>query len=136
MAEMVIWLHDRDLGDVYKTAKVAQRGDVITVQPDGWNWAANEAADPFLLVSVPDAAVADLQEFLSNELPQPGNETDEFIDLYNTLQFRGFKVDIDAYTGGVLRSGASVPLDDVLALKVQRPPIPDPKTIGNDKVIG
>jgi hypothetical protein len=137
MAEMLIWMQDRQGFDIYHTTKLAQRGDVIVVQPDGWGWSPAEQTDPFVVVVVPDAAVADLESFLSNEMPQPGNEDMQWWDTTNTLQFRGFKVDVDSYTGGVLRSSANVPLDEVMALKVQKPPVDDPAVIGqSSKVIG
>jgi hypothetical protein len=139
MAEMLIWMQDRVGADIYHTTKLAQRGDVIVVQPDGWGWTLAEQTDPFTVVVVPDAAVTDLESFLSPEMPQPGNEDALWWETTNTLQFRGFKVDVDAYVppGGVLRSGTSVPLDDVMALKVQKPPVDDPAVIGDSsKVIG
>lgn len=140
MAEMLIWMQDRQGIDIEHTSKLSQRGDVVTVQPDGWGWTLAEQTDPFLVVVVPDATVTDLESFLSHEMPQPGNEDANWADIANTLQFRGFKVDVDAYvppSGGVLSSGTSVPLNDVLALKVQKPPIPDPKVIGDSgRIIG
>jgi hypothetical protein len=140
MAEMLIWMQDREGADIYHTTKLAQRGDVIVVQPDGWGWTLAEQTDPFTVVVVPDATVADLESFLSPEMPQPGNEDALWWETTNTLQFRGFKVDVDAYVppaGGVLSSGTSVPLDDVLALKVQKPPVQDPSVIGDSgRIIG
>jgi hypothetical protein len=135
MAEMLIWMQDRQGIDIYHTAKLSQRGDVVVVKPDGWVWGVDELADPFLLVVVPDATVADLESFLSHEMPQPGNEEDKWGDTTNTLQYRGFKVDVDSYTGGVLRSDTDVPLAEVMALKVQKPPIPDPAVIGDSRRI-
>src|SRR5580765_5845317 len=134
MAEMLLWMQDRQGADIYHTTKLAQRGDVIVVQPDGWGWTLAEQTDPFTVVVVPDAAVTDLESFLSPEMPQPGNEDALWWETTNTLQFRGFKVDVDAYvppSGGVLSSGTTVPLDDVLALKVQKPPVDDPAVIGD-----
>ncbi len=137
MAEMLLWMQDRQGADIEHTSKLSQRGDVIVVQPDGWGWSLAEQTDPFVVVVVPDATVTDLESFLSPEMPQPGNEDAQWWDTTNTLQFRGFRVDVDSYTGGVLRSGANVPLDEVLALKVQKPPLPDPKVIGDSgKIIG
>ena len=137
MAEILIWLQNCEGQDIYYSAKLPQRGDLITVHEDGWVWGTQELSDQFVRVIVPDAGVTDFDSLLAHEMPQPGNEHDEFMNFYNTLQFRGFKLDVDAYTGGVLRSGTTVPYDEVMALKVQRPPLPDPKVIGkSDKVIG
>ena len=136
---MLIFLYDREGIDVYHTAKLCQRGDVIAVREDGWPWGNAERNDPmFAVVSVPDAAPEDLVSFLSHEQPLPGNEEDEFGDLTNTLQFRGFKVDVDAYAGPLPRGAdVTMPLNDLLALKVQKDPIPDPAVLGgSDKIIG
>jgi hypothetical protein len=137
MAEMMVCMEDRVSVDIESTSKQPQRGDVVRVMPDGWNWGAAERAAPFSIVIVPDAVPEDLAVFIFPEAPpEPGME---WWALSNTLQFRGFKVDVDAYVGGVLRAGgtATVPLDEVMALKVQKPPIPDPKRIGgSDYVIG
>jgi hypothetical protein len=140
MAEMVIFAYDREGDSIEKTAKLPQRGDVVAVREDGWKWGTMELNSPYFIhVIVPDAVAADLQVFLTPEQPQTGMEDALPVDISNTLQYRGYKVDVDAYSGGSMRAATSttVPLADVLALKTQRPPIPDPKVIGqSERVIG
>jgi hypothetical protein len=137
MAEMMVCMEDRISPDIESTSKQPQRGDVIRVMADGWNWGAAERAAPFTIVVVPDAAPEDLAVFIFPEAPLEIGM--EWWSLSNTLQFRGFKVDVDSYTGGVLRAGegATVPFDEVMALKVKKDPLPDPKRVGgSDNVIG
>jgi len=142
MAEMLIFMNDQTNADgIELTAKLPQRGDVVVVRPDGWPWGDMERNSPlFALVIVPDAVPADLATFLSPEVPlAPLGDNETWASTTNTLQYRGFRVDVDAYTGGVLRAGedATVPLAEINALKVQKPPIPDPKVIGDTgQVIG
>jgi hypothetical protein len=138
MADMLIFMENREGATINHTCKLAQRGDVVHVKPDGQGWGVQERAAPFTLVHVPDATVDDLMSFLSPEQALPGGEDQSWADLNNTRQFRGFKVDVDAYVPGLRAGGtATVPLADVMALKVQKPPVPDPKVLGQSgKIIG
>jgi hypothetical protein len=139
MAEIAVFMHDREGKDINHTAKLAQRGDVLIATVDGHMWGIEELTnDMFRIVVVPDAVPEDFQSLLSHEFPLPGNEDAAYIDMTNTLQFRGFKLDVDSYTPGLTRGAkTTVVLDDVMALKVQKAPLPDPKIIGkSEKVIG
>jgi hypothetical protein len=141
VAEILVYLYDREGADIYCTAKLCQRGDVLVAMEDGWQWGGMELADPmFQVIKVPDATVEDFQPLLSYELPLPGNEEDVFGSMTNTLQFRGFHIVV----GGMRAMQTADPpptidssLDEVRALTVQKPPIPDPAKIGDsEQVIG
>ena len=145
MAEMIVYLVDRvgsEAGiDVYHNAKLSQRGDVIIVREDGWQWGELELTDPrYQVIKVPDATIADLQPLLSWEMPQAGNELDEPGDTANTLQYRGFHIVVGSMRG--MQTADPPPtidstLDEVTSLTVQKPPIPDPAKIGDSgRVIG
>jgi hypothetical protein len=140
MAELLIFMENRDAGSHERTSKFPQRGDMICAQEDGWAWGDMELGHPFfLVVMAPGSVPADYASLLSHEAPVVGNETAFFGGMDNTLQYRGFFVDVDSYTGGVLRAAgtATVPKDEVLALKTQRPPLPDPKIVGqSERIIG
>ena len=143
MAEMLLYMIDRtgiEAGiDVYSNAKLSQRGDVVTVQEDGWQWGETELTDPrFQVVSVPDATVADLQPLLSYESPMPGDEEDLFHQLNNTLQYRGFHIVVDAVAA--LQQADPPPvvlssLAEVTAATQQKTPIPDPARIGTPPAV-
>ena len=139
MAEICVFMHDREGATNNHTAKLAQRGDVIIAMGDGHLWGSEELnSDMFRVIVVPDAVPADFQSLLSHEFPLPGDEDAVYNDMTNTLQYRGFKLDVDAYVPGLTRGAkTTVGLDEVMALKVQKPPIPDPKIIGkSEKIIG
>ena len=67
MAEMLVRIADKSSDDPHKNAQLTKRGDVIVIQPDGWNWSAAERTDPWVIVKVPGALVADLAEFVQEE---------------------------------------------------------------------
>jgi len=141
VAEILVYMYDREGADVYCTAKLCQRGDVLVAMEDGWQWGSLELAHPmFQVITVPDATVEDFQPLLSHEMPLPGNEEDVFGSMTNTLQFRGFHIVVSSMRS--MRATDPPPmvdssLDEVRSLTVQKPPIPDPAKIGDSgQVIG
>lgn len=156
MAELLVFTTDTVGDDVYKNAKLPKRGDVITIQKDGWPWADGELKEPrFLILKLPGVAVSDLSSLISHEVSAaPSNDPGalQWIHPTNTLQYRGFHLDLDslqvAYPnivapvvsqpvkGGmqpVSVAPAPVQIPDaasLLAYKTKRPAIADPAIIG------
>lgn len=154
MAELLIFTTNTIGDDVYKNAKLPKRGDVITVQEDGWNWGIEELSDPrFLVLKVPKELAVTFKPLTSMEVPTELG-TDAQMDatqVTNTLQYRGFHIDLDALQltmpqiaalviskpvdGAVkLVSVAPAPVEipdaaTLLAFKVQKLPIADPAII-------
>jgi len=147
MAEMLVFMEDQTSDEgIEKTAKLPQRGDVVVVREDGWSWGDMERNNIlFALVIVPDATPEDLASLLAPEVPQgePLPEDVTWASTTNTLQYRGFRLDVDAYRpppgADPLAAGsdATMTLDAVMGLKVQKEPLPDPKIIGDaGRIIG
>jgi hypothetical protein len=140
MAEMVVFMTDREGIDIYHTAKLEQRGDVISVRDDGFDWGDMVVGFPaFSIVSVVDAVPADLRNLLSPEVPtEPLPNGESWISLNNTLQYRGFHLDPDVAIGrDILRAGARTvtTLAEVEAVTVQKPPIDNPAVIGDSQQV-
>lgn len=161
MAELLIFTTDTIGDDVYKNTKLPKRGDVITVQEDGWRWGDEELKDPrFLVLKIPGAAVKEFMHLTSAEVAtRPGTEAQtDPVQLINTLQMRGFHIDLDALknlkpeiTPKVTSKQADdgtwqpvsiapdpVALPDaqtLLSYKIQRPPVDDPAIIGTPNTL-
>lgn len=77
MAELLIRVIDRipdnDPDRADDAQRATKRGDVIAVQPDGWNWGRVELTAPFWrILKIPDASVEDFLHLLeppADELP-------------------------------------------------------------------
>ncbi len=156
MCEILVYTIDKQGDDVYKNAKLEKRGDVITIQEDGWNWGDAELSDPsFLILKLPGVAIIDVASLISPELDTTGSKDPAVTDwaqLTNTLQFRGFNLDLDSMqaaipaiaapvvsqpTKGVMTpvSVAPAPVDiadaaTLLSYKVQKPIVVNPAIIG------
>lgn len=74
MCEVLIIAHSKtNPNDVHLDTKLHKRGDVVTVQPDGWNWAHEELTNPlFRILKLPNVDVATASTLLAWEQPVPG----------------------------------------------------------------
>lgn len=146
MAEFLIRVKDKINPDFYMDCGCTKRGDVIVVQPDGWNWGKEEKSLPFYrIIRHSGVSVSEASQFLAAELP---------IDPLNpsrTLKRRAFKMDIDfaSLPAGLKNflkddtratpildiTGAGVAKAALLALKVDKGLTPDPAVIGGNEVI-
>lgn len=141
MAEILLRVKDQINEDIYKTARSTQRGDVISVQVDGWQWGTQEKIDPqYRILKLPNLSVIEGENFLGEEL-----ETD-IRNPSRTLQRRQFKIDLDnlpaemqPFLSDDLRSNDSFVSDltyDVLhTLKLRKLPIIDPIIFGGSNNI-
>lgn len=65
MAELLIKAVDATHVDPDKDRRGCyKRGDVVVVQPDGWSWGTLEALPRFVLVKVPGATVAQVEQYI------------------------------------------------------------------------
>jgi len=131
MCEMLIRVVDKVNDDPYLDAKCTKRGDVITVQPDGWGWSRAELRNPdWRIIKIPGVTVIEAESFLGAEMDaDPANPS-------QVLQRRAFRLDVDALpdsSGQVGDASRRNPLhrvnidyDDLMALKISKPPLVDP----------
>lgn len=91
MCEMLVRVVDKVNDDPYLDAKCSKRGDVITIQPDGWMWSRLELKSPiWRIIKVPGVSVAQAEVFLTPEVDaDPANPS-------AVLQRRAHKIDLDA----------------------------------------
>lgn len=124
MCELLIRTVDKaplDTPEAY--ARMPQRGDVIAIRDDGWNWSDMERAKPFwTIIKIPGAPVDAMAAFLARE---PG---DSFLNKY--LRRRQFKFDLDGYARMSQAEKTSFSQTQALALKVSKGPVSDPTVIG------
>lgn len=131
MCEMLVRVVDKINDDPYLDAKCTKRGDVITIQPDGWVWSRAELNNPdWRIIKVPGVSVAQAQEFLEPEADtDPANPS-------AVLQRRAHKIDLDALPdpkGQMVDAKRKNPLhrvnlnrDGLLAFKRTKPKLTDP----------
>lgn len=116
MAELLIQAVDTsDKFDVYKDVKLYKRGDVITVQENGWAWGMSEISNPnWIILHFPKTTVDEAQTLLSEEFAT------EYYPLGSNpmLQIRGFYLDLDA------------PITTIKDMTRKRLPRKDPNVIG------
>ena len=91
MAEMLIRVIDKIGDDIYHSARLTKRGDVITAAPDGWPWSKEELSAPFWrVVKLPHVSLEQAQTFLAPELDiDPRNPS-------KVLQRRAFRFDLES----------------------------------------
>lgn len=144
MCELLIHVIDKVNADsVYLNAKLPKTGHVVVVCDDGWAWGDMELTLPdFRLFKAPGFDATFFEPLLSNEIATVPGQT--FGDVTNTLQYRGYKMDIlntavpadiAAYLADATRLAPFMTLDSVTAAALQAfiaqcPPIPDPSVIG------
>ena len=124
MCEIYVRTEPRFNADPYLDVKCYKRGDVVTIQEDGWKWGSAELNNgAHSIIAVPGVAAAKMVALLTPELGDP---------LVNKmLQRRGFKFDIDSYEAAQKLAGAK-PLDETAALSLVsiKPALVDPDIIG------
>lgn len=117
MAEMLVRVVDRSNNDPLLDARLTKRGDVIAICDDGHAWSALErSGTPWIIVRVPGATVADLSAFVAEEPQNAANP-------HRLLRVRAFSFNLAAH------QGASMTLQQALALKSPKPPLPDPAVL-------
>lgn len=135
MAELLIRVIDKTSTDPYLDAKCLKRGDVVDIRPDGWVWGRFEYSDPqWRILRLPGIAAQDLSAFLAEEV-----DTDP-AQPSAVLQARAFRLDIDSpllagswlddETRAVRKHRADLTLEQVLSLKIEKPPLTDPAVFG------
>ena len=132
MAEMLVRVVDKISADPYLNAKLTKRGDVISVQPDGWVWGKEEQKNPdWRIVKLPGVSVTNASQFVAPE---------KDADLKNpsrVLQSRAARLDLDNLPLGIAAVMAdikrrnptartSLTAQDLAALKISKPPLADP----------
>lgn len=136
MAEFLVRVTDKVNTDPYLDCQCLKRGDVVTVQADGWVWGEFELSNPaWRIVLAPNISVSAATAFLGPELPvDPQNPS-------RMLQRRAFMLDVrklpvqwlvwladDTRAQPTkLFSGSDA---QVLALRTARPVRTDPNVIG------
>jgi hypothetical protein len=84
VAEVLVLVEDRSTGDPHIDAVSWQRGDVITVQEDGFAWSHDERTRPgFAVIPVPGISVATLMPLTVPDpytIPIPGDEENHILN--------------------------------------------------------
>lgn len=132
MAEVLLRVVDVVFpGDPEATARASQRGDVIVVQADGWNWGRDERAAPFWrILKLPSLSVSEASVLLA-----PERKADPLASS-RTLRRKAFAFDVDspqlpaplqAYLADATRAEPiftfDVPAAQVQQFIVRKPPI-------------
>ncbi len=136
MAELRIRVLDKGLsGDPYVDAAITKPGDVISVVPSGWAWGRQEQLDPsYRIIRVP-ASVDDLASLVVPE-PEldPVNPSRMLQARLFGLNLSGISPQLDTWLT-VDRPGRKrifrldITLDDLLARRVRKQPLPDPNVL-------
>lgn len=141
MAECLIRVVDKVNSDFYLNTKCTKRGDVIVIQPDGWNWGIDELGlRIYRIIQLPEIDPSDLSAYLAPELdvdPQNPSRTLQrrafFFDLntfglLQTQRYRNQMIDDNRIIDRILPDIRD--LTTVLSVKVAKLPIIDPNVIG------
>lgn len=130
MCELLVMARSQVGDDIYRDAKLPKRGDVVTIQEDGWKWGKLEVSgDLFTIIQVPGVPVEKMAYLLGAELPGPDQPDAKQGDLTNTLKYRTNRLNLAAL------SKAAVTETDITAARETKPAIPDPRVIGASKRI-
>lgn len=116
MAELLVRIVDKsNPNDPQLDAKCHKRGDVVSIQPDGWAWSALEKSAPWWrIIKIPGATIEDLSAFLAEE---PGDPVTNKL-----LRKRAFSFDLDAYSADMK---VTIPTN-VPAIERRKSPRPGP----------
>lgn len=142
---MLIRVHNKTAGkDVYEDVQRTKRGDIITVQPDGWEWSREEQTAPYWrILKVPTLTKqeAELYDKDEHQVRVAKDGANQF-DKPATSQRRGYNFDLDSpllsaelvqYLADDRRSSpgfqlkADLPAATVI---VRKAPVTDPKVFG------
>lgn len=136
MAELLVRVVDKINNDPYLNVKCSKRGDVISVQPDGWVWGKEEYKNPeWRILKFPSVTVSEASAFLGAELEtDPENPS-------AMLQSRGFSLDLANLPAPILEVISDIKRRNptarhkpttgaqLLALKLTKAAIPDPNVM-------
>lgn len=138
MCELLVRVVDKiNEADFYKDCQCTKRGDVITIQEDGWAWGKKELSNPdWRIIKFPGVPASEMSAFLQPELaPDPANPP-------KTLQRRAFKFDVDhpSLPAAIKNAIADDKVETVTApaqtratdFKVLKPKIEDKHVIGEE----
>lgn len=131
MAEFLVRIQDKsNLADAYLDAKCLKRGDIVTIQPDGWSWGLAEINNPeWRILKFPMISIKDSQPFMAPEF-----DTDPANPSY-VLRRRGFAINIDnPIFKNLLEDNKAdnifwLSREEVLSLKVGKDPFNDPNIL-------
>lgn len=131
MAELLLRVVDKPLsGDLKTDVMRTMRGDVITVQKDGWKWSPRELNNPaWRIIAFPGAPVSEFNGMLQRELGDPK------VNFY--LQRRGVKYYIDSLPSSILTAINKAPGSLIIienkaefdAIRLTRQSIDDPAVL-------
>lgn len=97
MCELLVMAIDRMGDDANHDAKQPKRGDVITIQPDGWRWGTAELnSEVFRVLAFPGVDAEQFGMTLSWERPRtplPARHGSHSLD--NGLKFRTHHINLD-----------------------------------------
>lgn len=125
MAEMLVRVVDKvNPNDDRLNNQCLKRGDVVTVQEDGWPWSPAElAGDPWVVIKLPDVGVSKALVYLAKEVAEGPEDAERRV-----LRRRMYSFDLDA--AAVSKEQKEITLsgnDKALAiLQVQKQPLFDP----------
>jgi len=141
MCELLVRLVDKVNDDPELDLQCLKRGDVVTIQEDGWNWSERERTNPdWMIIKVPGVSISTFEYLL---VPEP----DDLSDLkhlrrrWNQINLESVALPVGArmaLQGGTRRTEA-VTLDRAVVSAAQRMKAPMRDTVasgGDSKVIG
>lgn len=141
MCELLIRLVDKVNDDPELDLQCLKRGDVVTIQEDGWSWSERERTNPdWMIVKIPGVSASTFNYLM---VPEPDDLSDfkhlrrrwNHIDLDSTALPTGVRT---ALQGGT-RKTETVTLDRMVISAAQRMKAPMRDTVasgGDSKVIG
>ena len=131
MAELLLRVVDKPLsGDLSLDVQRTMRGDVITVQEDGWSWSDKELNNlDWRIIAIPLVPASEFNGMMEPEIGDPK------INPY--LQRRAMKYALDSLAGALATAINKVPGNVILpanktafdAIRFTRPPIDDPAAL-------
>lgn len=137
MCEILVRVIDKtNPGDPYLDAKCTKRGDVISVQRDGWPWGVQEQLNPdWRIVKIPGVSVDDVASLLA---PEPETDPQNPSRMLQSRLFRldldGHSEQLDAWLANTKRTRKRVfrldiDRDALLEMRVRKPALPDPNIL-------
>jgi len=122
---MLVRLVDKvNEADAALNAQLTKRGDVISIQVDGFAWSDHERnSGTWTIVKVPGVPIDDLSAYL---VPEPFNP---MVDQHKLPQRRAFKFDIDRYQLLPAAAQAALIRAQALAFKITKPIVPNPNVL-------
>lgn len=140
MAELLIIAYDTPHPDPITDTKRYKAGDVVIVQPDGFEWGVQERINPlFRILKLPNVPVPEGEGFLGPQLDQ-----DPVVKSRMLLR-RAFHIDFDnAAIPAKLKSWltdnsraapaftSNITVAQIRQLKAERATVPDPDIIGDE----